>query len=259
MSINRITDFRLFEVNSSIVEWDIRRAGLNLLREYQLLPQEKIDSLCELEKREADIKIGKLQINDKVFSSSLEQAFTDIMNQFMEENDIDPDYDTLSIKKDACFIINRRIKKDSFGEFIRFIPKNEYHAYLRIQNFEFYFGKGERIDIKGLCGDKARLMEIMSLHENGILNFLLNVVHISESTGMNQKKLNQFLHSFVEMYKRRELDFEYYREFTPESKYRYQFLGGEMMTENIDEQMFDKVNIEWNYKHLILPLINIVC
>lgn len=259
MSINRITDFRLFEVNSSIVEWDIRRAGLSLIQDRKLLPQEKIEDLLSMKKREADIKIGKMQIGDRDFSKDLEQAFTDIMNRFMNENDIDPTYDTISIKKDACFVINKRITKDSFGEYIRFIPKNVYHAYLRIKNIEFYFGKDGSVDIKGLCGDKDKLSQIMTLHENGILNLLLNLVHIAETTNMSQKKINQFLHSFVEMYKKRELEFDYYREFNIDSQFRYQFLGGEMMTDNVDENMFEKVNIEWNYKNIILPLINIVC
>ena len=73
------------------------------------------------------------------------------------------------------------------------------------------------------------------------------------------QKMNSFLHSFVEMYKKKELDYDYYREFSVESRFRYQNLNGEIMTDNINEEMLDKVNIEYNYIKFILPLINILC
>ena len=100
---------------------------------------------------------------------------------------------------------------------------------------------------------------ILSLHENGIINLFQCVIHIAETTGMNQKEINRFLHDFVDMYKKKELDYDYYREFNVESRYRYQFMGAEMMADQIDESMLEKVNIEYNYKHIILPLINILC
>lgn len=259
MSINRINSFRLFEVSSDIVEWDIRRAGLNLIKENSLLSDKKIGELSQLEKEECDKTIGKLQIKDKEFSKNLEQAFTDIMNLFIKENDLDAEYDVLAIKKDACFVINKKISKCTFGDHIRFVPKNKYHAYLYLKPFEFYFRRDGSIDLKGLCRDKKERSRIMKLHEDGILNLIQNVICVAEATQMNQAKINQLLHSFVDMYKKRELDFDYYREFTIQSEFRYQFMGAEIMAQNIDEAMFEKVNIEWNYKNIILPLINILC
>ena len=76
---------------------------------------------------------------------------------------------------------------------------------------------------------------------------------------MNLKQLNSFLHEFVKMYKRKELEFDYYREFNVESRFRYQLLGSEIMANNIDSDMLKHVNIEYNYKNIILPLINYIC
>ena len=259
MSINLLNTYRNFEVNSSIVEWDMKRAGLNLIRENKLLPQNIIDELISLPKHECDIKIGKLQIRDKEFSKRLEQAFTDYMEMFLSANHVDRDLDVIAIKKDACFTINKTIETSTFGEHISFVPKNSYHAFIYIKPFEFYFQKDGEIDIKGLVGDKKVRNELISLHKEGILNLLSYVVELAETTGMDKEKLNEFLHSFVSMYKNKELDFSYYREFTVESKFRYQFLGAETMADMINEKMLAKVNIEYNYKKIILPLVNILC
>jgi len=245
-------------VNSIITEWDMKRAGLSLIKEYRLLSQEEIDTLEKLSKSECDIKIGKMQIRDKILSRNLEKAFTDSMNQFMDENGIDRDLDIISIKKDACFVINHHVIKSEFGEFIKFVPKNEYHAFLYIKPFEFYFKKGDDFDIKGLSSDKSVRTKLINLHRNGILNFILYVVDIAEKSRMNLRELSKFLHEFVNLYKRKELDFDYYREFNIESKFRYQFMNSEIMAENIDDRMLEKVNIEYNYKNIILPIIKII-
>ena len=259
MSINYLNIARPFEVNSSIIEWDMKRAGLNIIKEFQLLPEAEIDCIEKLPKLDGDIKIGKLQIKDKEFSKTLEQKFTDVMNHFMEVNNIDAEFDTLAIKKDACFIINKKVSVFEFGKYIKFVPKNSYHAYLYLKPFEFYFKSNGDVDVKGLVGDKKERKRILSLHENGIMNFIQYVIELSETSNMNKKALNTFLHSFVEMYKKKELDFDYYREFNIESRYRYRIMDNEIMADHIDAKMLQKIDIEYNYKKIILPLINIIC
>lgn len=259
VSINLINDLRTLEINSSIVEWDIRRAGLNLIKEHELLSCSLIEELEKLPKKDCDIAIGKLQIKDKELSKSLEKAFTDAMNDFLTSNGIDKDIDVTTIKKDACFVINKKVHTSEFGKYIKFVPKNEYHAYIYIKPFEFYFKRNGDIDIKGLTSDKKTRSQIINLHENGILNLLRYIIELSETSGMDKKKINSFLHEFVEMYKKKELDYDYYREFNIESRFRYQFLNAETMADYIDTKMLDKVNIEYNYKKIILPLINLLC
>lgn len=265
MSINMINETRPMEINSSIVEWDMKRAGINIIKELSLLPQSEIDYYESLPKKTSDIEIGKRQINDKSFSKDLDQGFTDMMNLFLKENDLDLYFDILSIKKDACFVINRDIKYFQFGQFIQFVPKNKYHAYLQLKPFlkkgsgyEFYFSRDHSIDVKGLSGIKENRDRLLALHEDGILNFLSYTIDLAEKTGLSPKEMNTFLHNFVEMYKKKELDFDYYREFNPESKFKYRLLGNTMLTERINESMLDKVSIEYNYIHIILPLINLI-
>lgn len=259
MSINFLNVARSFEVNSSITEWDIRRAGLNITKEFCLLPDDTIKELEKLPKSECDIKIGKMQIKDREFSKVLEQKFTDVMKEFIKVNNIDDEFDVTAIKKDACFVINKKVSVSEFGKYIKFIPKNTYHAYVYLKPYEMYFKRDDIVDIKGLSGDKKLRNHIIELHKNGILNFIEYVIELAETSNMDAMKLNQFLHEFVEMYKKKELDFDYYREFNIESRFRYQMLGSEVMADYIDESMLDKTNIEYNYKNIILPLINLIC
>ena len=100
MSINITNETRPFEINSNIVEWDMRRAGLHIIKEFNLLSTEEIQYFESLPKKESDIAIGKRQIGDKEFSKRLEQGFTDIMNFFLKQNNLDIDLDVISIKKD---------------------------------------------------------------------------------------------------------------------------------------------------------------
>lgn len=258
ISINITNMARPFEVNSSIVEWDMKRAGPSLIKELGLLPMEEIERLELLPKNECDIAIGKMQIKNTDFSKALDKAFTDAMNIFLDANNIDKDLDVISIKKDACFVINKKVTQSSFGRYIKFIPKNQYHAYMNVKPFEFYFKRNGEIDIKGLVGDKKRRSEIIKLHEDGMINFLFYIIELAEKTNLSSKQMNKFLHDFVEMYKRKELEFDYYREFNVESRFRYQFAGAEAMADYIDESMLQKVDIRYNYIHLILPIINLL-
>lgn len=267
MAINFLNPARLFEVNGKIVEWDMKRAGLNIIRELELLPVKMINELDQLPKKESDMEIGKLQIKDKVLAKELDNGFTKFMKDFLKENELDIDLDVISIKKDACFVINHDIKKSQFGNFIQFIPKNTYHAFIYLEPFmgksstkglEMYFQRNGKIDVKNLIGDTVMRERILALHEDGILNFIASVIDLAEKTSINHHMLNTFLHNFVEMYKRKELDFDYYREFSVESRFRYQFLGAESMVDNIDESMLEKVNIEYNYINIILPIINLL-
>lgn len=258
MSINVTNMGRPFEVNSSIIEWDMKRAGPSLIKEFGLLPKDEIEQLELLPKLDCDIAIGKRQIKDKIFSSRLEQAFTDSMNLFLDSNGIDREIDVISIKKDACFVINKKITHSDFGKYIHFVNKNQYHAYMHIHPLEMYFKRNGEVDIKGLVGDKKKRTEIIKLHEDGMINFLFYVVELAEKTNLHPKHMNSFLHDFVNMYKRKELEFDYYREFNIESRFRYRFAGAEVMADHIDESMLQKVDITYNYINIILPVINLL-
>lgn len=250
---------RFFEVNSEIIEWDIKSAGISLIQEYKMLPQAKIEKLLKLPKDNMNRSIGKIGQKDSNFARSLEEKFNDVVNIFIENNNLDIEYDIISIKRDAVFVINRKISKPTIGDFIRFVPKNVYHAYIYLKPYEFYIKANEEMDIKNLCRDINKRNEIIELHRNGILNFLNEAVNLCERTNMNRNQISKFCANFVKLYKNKQLDFDYYREFNIESMFKYVYGGNAMMLDNIDGSLIDNIDIQYNYINIILPMVNLMC
>ena len=54
--------------NVSIVEYDLQSGGLNIIKQFKLLPQEKINQLESFDKEKRNIAVGKLQIKDKDYN-----------------------------------------------------------------------------------------------------------------------------------------------------------------------------------------------
>lgn len=244
---------RNFIINSEIVEWDIRAANLSLIKTYQLLPENIIDKIEPMKKADREIAVGLEMRKDKEFSKSLEKHFNIIIDEFLKVNNLDKDYDVISIKRDAAFVINRKINQSKFGDFIDFIPKHKYHAYIYLKPYEIYFEDNDNIEIKGLNND------VLSIHKDGMISLISDIIEIAETTNMNAKKLNHYLSEFVDAYKNRQLEYAMYREFTNESKFRYNMMGNIMMLDDIDETVLNRIDISYNYLNFILPLIQLIC
>lgn len=235
-------------VNSEIIEWDIKSANTSIIKEYELLSLKKVEKIEGMKKQDRVVAIGKEMRKDKSFAKSLEDKFNEVAKLFIENNKLDKDFDIVSIKRDAIFVVNRQITNSVIGNSIKFIPKNTYQAYLYLKPYEFYIND-TKIDIKGLND------ELIPLHENGIIEFIRDVITICAQTNMDKHKLNLYLSEFVDAYKKKELPFDYYREFANDSKYRYNMLGNMVLMDNINEYHLDNLDISYNYKTIVLPLI----
>lgn len=241
---------RLIEVNSDIIEYDIKHANTSLMRYYDLYPSEKLDAIDKMSKAKREYTVGMLCRDDKSLSKKLSKSFDDIMTTFLETNDLTED-DLLSIKKDAAFVINRKVKTRIFG-CVEFAIKNVYCAYIKIPCYEFYIKKDKTTDVKGI-GDR----DALDLHKSGILEFVNTAVELYSK--QDAEELSEYLHEFVEAYKKRELPFEYYREFNSQSAYiTYDEMGGTVVLDDMDESMIDDIDITFNYVNVILPIIRVV-
>ena len=69
--------------------------------------------------------------------------------------------------------------------------------------------------------------------------------------------MNSYLHEFTEAYKKRELPFDFYREFNSQSVYKYYDGENEITLDEIDESTIDCIDIGWNYFNVILPTIRL--
>lgn len=252
--MNYLNTGRQLELNSEIIEWDIKSAGISLCTEFGLIPEKELEYLRSVPKKKCDILIGLRSKEDKIFAKQLESKFNEAVNIFIELNNLDKDYDILAIKRDAVFVINHPISINQISNNIKFVDKNIYHAYLYLKPLELYFKRNGEIDIKHFIGNVDERNRILSLHKDGMMNLFHSFIDLCESTNFNTVKISNELSSFVKAYKNRELDFDYYREFNIDSKFRYY----DSLVSNINESMMEKIDISYNYINFILPLIRLI-
>ena len=214
--------------NDEIIEYDMQDAGFNLIKQFKLLPKEKIDELERLEKGlERHKAVGILQRDDKVFSKALLDKFAEMRMIFINTNKL-TDSKIISVKKDALFIIGQ-CNRTKFGG-ITFAPKNHYSSYIRfpdINNLEIYYSN-DVIDIKGMS-DTA-----VNRHRLYMLEFMRTVIPMIENKDI---KIKRWINKFIRQYKDRELDEGYYLEFNNLSR---------------------DINPIFNYQKVIIPFVQII-
>ena len=248
MSINRRNKDILFINNELIQEWDIKSANTSLLEMYDLYPKDKLNKISKLRKQDREITIGKLIRKFPDVGKGLEDAFTDIINRFVKDNNI-KDENIISIKKDSVFVRNTEIKISSYEDCVYFVNKNKYTNYMYISPYEIYYDKyTSNIEIKGMSNDNYQY------HENGIFDFLKDVFDIS----YNPYQLQKYLKQYAKDYKERKLPLNSYREFNMDSKFNVNIFDNNMKMEEIDESMLEYTDISYNYINIIIPIIKIV-
>lgn len=232
-------------VNKEIVEYDMRRAGISLIKKYKLLPESQIAQLELLEKKEQEIAIGKLQRDSKEFTRSFNQAFKDGRLLFFEANGLNED-NVLSIKRDAIFTLKECYDLEFEG--LTFVDKNRYTSYYLFDKYEYYlFDEG--IDVKGISDEK------LEKHIEYMLGTLYTFMKLMENGG--KKVTIEFIRDFTQLYKTKSLATEFYRELNDYSLYRlFVKLQGKQMGSDYVEGK-DIVDIRYNFASYILPMINI--
>lgn len=246
---------KVFEIDSEIVEWDIKSANLSICKEYKLLTDKQISQIASMPKDKRVRTVGLLERSSKKFANALEEHFDIVVNQFIEQNGLNKDQDIICIKKDAVFVINKNITHPNVGDHVHFIRKNVYDAFMRLDRFEFYVND-DTVDVKGL-------QEQQCLHENGICHLIKDTIRTASECKMNAVIMNEYLSEMVNLYKRHELAIDYYREFNSTSSYRVtdqdgcEFVFNDISEEYIDEKGYT-LDISYNYINIILPLIRML-
>ncbi len=214
--------------NAEIIEYDMQDAGFSLIKQFKLLPEDKIRELSFIPKGiERHVAIGKIQRDDRIFSEALTAKFAEVRKVFITTNDIKDD-DIISVKKDAIFTIGQR-ERLKFGA-VQFAPKNYYSSYIRfssINDLELYYSS-DKIDFKGI-GKHA-----VNRHRLYMIDFLRKLIPVIEQRDQRAKR---YLKKFIDIYKQHGLDEEYYIEFNNLSK---------------------DINKLFNYRNLLIPLVQIV-
>lgn len=233
-------------ISNEIIEYDMKSAGFNIIKKFNLLDDNKISHLESLPKEKRQVTIGMYQKNNKAFAEELNAKFVEMRKLFFDANSLLDD-DVLSIKKDAI-ITTKRCYNTIFDN-VEFAEKHIYTSYYYLSKYELYVGP-TKIDFKGISDDKLKY------HEDYMLDFLFRLFKLIE-TG-SRKQIISNLIQFADYYKRRELDIGYYRELNSDSLFRLNrtFIGdlvGAQQVENVDN-----IDISYNYMKFIVPLIRLM-
>ena len=92
--------------NVFIYELDISKANISILYSLEAIDKETYEYLYNAERMVRQVYIGKLMKNNKKIIKILKTGIIAAKKMLFESNNIQ-DYDVLSIKNDAVFLINR--------------------------------------------------------------------------------------------------------------------------------------------------------
>ena len=152
--------------NTFIYEYDISKANINVLYSKKAIDKDTYDYLYNANRDTRQVYIGKLQKENKEIATILKEGIIEAKKWLFETNNIN-DYEVLSIKNDAVFIINRVLNYTQFG-LIEFKCKNKYTSFYKLNNLEAYylfdsFSKNEELEIKGISDN------VLLFHKNYML------------------------------------------------------------------------------------------
>lgn len=200
--------------NVYIYEYDISKANINILHSKGIIDKQTYDYLYNAERMKRQIYIGNLQKDPKI-AQALKEGFIEYRHKLFMSNNIQ-DYEVLSIKKDAIYVISRRLQNTNFG-LVNFIEKNWYSGFYKIKNLELYYRynritNDEALDVKGINDNT------LVLHNNHFMSFLKDLFCTLQCNGVSTALA--LLKDFYMSYITRSLSIEYYREFNNTSEYR---------------------------------------
>ena len=236
-------------IGNEIIEYDIKEAGFNIIKCFNLLSQTEINRLEKMSKQERKIEIGLMQNRQRDLKDKLKNGFVECRRIFMNTNNLDED-SILSIKKDALFILKPCVHTKFKN--IEFVEKNTYTSYYYLNKLEFYYND-DRVDVKGINDNK------LELHRNGFLMFLQDLFRCKETE--DDLITLKFIKEFSYEYKKFMLPVEFYRELSKDSLYRFKrkFLDDNIYINDIsDEYAKELLDIHYNFTHYIIPFMKIL-
>lgn len=230
--------------NREIIEYDLKEAGYNISKEFNLLDDKRLDKLSKLDKESRHVRLGIYQRDDKEFNKRLKECFKEARRLFIISNDIEKD-DIISIKKDALFIC-KKCSEQKIGNYLNFRPKNSYTSYIRLsKSIELYYSK-EGLDIKGISDEK------LALHEKYMIKFFNT--YFSKMESEDRYSVLNYVRRYIDKYKRKELEAGFYRTFDNRSIIE---LLDDSDAYILTESIKDDIDIRYNLFNVFIKLIKI--
>lgn len=237
-------------VQNTIYEYDIKAANLAMLRQSGKVDSKTLDKLEALDKQSREVAVGKIISRQPEAYTIISKGIRKARERLFRENGIQ-DYEVLSIKNDAVFIIGRKLKHTKFGE-VEFRPKNQYALFQRLDKIELLYDKKHgTVDIKGVKDAVVNHPD----HQDGMIQFFREVFQYLCYD--RRDDLRKYLIQFVHDYKNLELPHQYYRELNSDNIYRtiMELSGFGYNLEEIGDHDLAFINPVYNYKRFIMPFI----
>ena len=261
--INYVTD-RDVILGGRIIEYDIRKANINILRAfdmidpdtyYKLLYSDQFDKMVrevyvgnmikkEINKSEEDGNIDTRKMSNSPTYNTIKNGILEAKKRLFIMNNIQ-DHEVIRIANDAVYI--NRIDNIPYTSFnigvndhpVAFVPKKVYRSMVKFGRVIVFLSTDKDgnfdVDVIGINN------ELLFLHQN-FLGFLCEMI-IGMEFSDTRSLLTQF-NIFYEDYINKRLDISYYLEFNAESSIRIK--GTHFAGRFIDNKYIDKVDINYN-------------
>lgn len=238
--------------NKYIAEFDIRRAGLEALRDLKIIDESTYTVWRECDKLQVSKYIGKnLSKHFKVQNDRI----LEIVDLFIKQNDISP-RNIISQKRDAIIAFNIRPNTFNINGF-EFVKKHEYSSYFRIENFELYYSsKTDELDIKGI--------DTTWVKSHALIPYIKKCIQKYEHLNAGfctYTDVYRFLYDLRKSYLSFQLPIGCYREISYQNPYCFNHIESQTLVrllglpQNSDEY---QLVINYNFVKFIVPFINIL-
>lgn len=235
--------------NNIITEYDIHSAGLNILRDSNLLTQDQYEYFLSLDKKNRNIELGNLQRENPKLIEGLNDGFYWARKIFCEKNNISTD-DILSIKKDAIFVINSDEFIDGkISEHVEFSKKSTYDSFIKLENKEHYLTQ----DSRELVVKKYK-HEVVSRQRDYFFKLIKDLLLYDYYN--DSDSIYTTLATFKYNYVTKKLPVEYYCNLA-DNQYHVNAIGYTFGLDTIDADALQYVSIDYNLKY-ILQLISLL-
>lgn len=242
-------------ISGIIREYDLKSANINVLRKAGAISEQDYTRYASMDKFSRERAIGILQLKRPEIKDILKEGITEARRLFFLHNNIE-DYEVLSIKNDAIFVINKIAHTTDIGNGLIFVCKNEYTSFYYLRNKEFYYyfnpvDNREIIDIKGMSDEN------MMKHQDFFLDFITDIFYGAQM--FNIEDVILILQEYHRKYINLELPIECYRRFDNMSRFEFTKISkyADFQADFISEDYKPYIDISYNLK-IIMDLQRII-